>query len=117
MLFARNKTRNRRNPKDNPLRNRPEPDAPIFIAAATKSGTVLTLTFDQQINLDGTPGITTNLNGPVPLNAVKTSPTSIDITFSAAIDTATALNIPYNDRAIRNLGGGFVYSPTYALAA
>lgn len=117
MLFTKNKKKNTKNPKDNPLDNRPIPNAPIFISAATKSGNVLTLTFDQQVNLEGTPGITTDLVGVSPVSAVKTNPVSVAITFSAAITAATEINIPYLDRAIRNVRGGFVYSPTFQLAA
>lgn len=117
MLFANHKKRSRLNPRENPQRNRPELDAPIYIIDASVSGSVLSLTFDQQVNLDGVPEITTDVAGAEPLSAVKTSPTSVDITFSAAVAAATELNIPWRDRAIRNLGGGYVYSPTFPLAA
>jgi hypothetical protein len=117
MIGVRNRKGARRDPKDNPPKNRPEPNAPVLITGATKSGNVLTLVFDQQVNLEGTPGITTDLAGVTPVSAVKTNPTTVEITYSGAITTATELNIPYMDRAIRNLGGGYVYSPTFQLAA
>lgn len=117
MLFAKNKKKNVKSPKVNPPKNRPIPNAPIFISAATKSGNVLTLVFDQQVNLEGTPGITTDLPAVNPVSAVKTNPTTVAITYSGAIAAATEINIPYCDRAIRNVQGGYVYSPTFQLAA
>src|SRR5687768_3982606 len=117
MSFIRNKKRNRRRPQTNPEFNRPAPDAPIYITDASVSGSVLSLTFDQPVTLDGTPGITTDVAGADPVSAAKTSPISVDITFDAPVAAATEINIPWKDSGIRNLGGGFVYSPTFQLAA
>src|SRR5215510_11050281 len=92
----RNKQRSRTSFRNtNPRANRPQPTTPIGIVTATKSVAVLTVTFNQAVMLKGTPAYTTNLAGPTPLSAVMTSPTTLQVTFSATIATATTLNIPY----------------------
>lgn len=93
--------------------NRPQPAAPINITAAAAAGSVLTLTFDQPVSLNGTPGFTTDVAGADPISAAQTAPNVVEITFDAAIAAATAINIPFRDPAIRNSSGGFVVSNTF----
>ena len=93
--------------------NRPMPTAAIVVTAVAKAGSVLTLTFDQPVSLDGLPKYTTNLAGVMPISAVKTGPTAVAVTFSAAVTTATTLNIPYEEPAVRNSSGGFVSTSTF----
>ena len=85
------------------------------IASAVKSAAVLTLTFDQPVVLKGTPAYTTDLAGVTALSATSPSPMVVEITFSATIATATTLNIPVGDPAIRNKVGGFVADTTFPL--
>jgi hypothetical protein len=42
-----------------------------------------------------------------------TSATTLELTFSATVATATTLNIPNEDPAIRNASGGFVSHSTF----
>ena len=104
---------NRRKRTKNPPINQPELNTPINITAAAAVGSVLTLTFDQVVSLDGVPAITTDVAGADPVSAVQSSPNVVAITFDAAIAAATALNIPHRDPAIRSASGGFVVSNTF----
>jgi hypothetical protein len=45
--------------------------------------------------------------------ASMTNPTTLSLTFSAAITTATELNIPFEEPAIRSVSGGFVSPGTF----
>ena len=108
---------NRPSPKENPPFNRPAPDAPIVITGSAAAGTILTLTFNQAVALDGTPAFTTDVGGATPVSAEQTAPNVVAITFSAPIDLATSINIPFRDRAIRNAGGGYVTSTVLPIAA
>lgn len=101
----------------NPPINQPELFAPILITGVDATGTVLTLTFDQSVQLHGTPAITTDVAGATPVSAVRTSPSVVAITFSADISTATQLNLTPRDNAIRNARGGYVVSAVFPLAA
>ena len=103
----------RRKRNVNPPFNQPKIATPIYIASANPVGSVLTLTFDQPVSLNGTPGFTTDVSGPTALSAVQQSPTVVAITFSAAIAAATQVVIPFRDPAIRNSSGGFVTSNTF----
>ena len=98
-------------------RDRAEPKRPtqVRIVSAAKSNDVLTLTFDQPVVLKGIPAYTTDLAGVTALSAEATSLNVVEITFSAAIATATTLTIPVADAAIRNKVGGFVADTTFAL--
>ena len=101
----------------NPPINQPELATPIVITDVDATGTVLTLTFDQSVQLHSTPKITTDVAGATPVSAVRTSPDTVAITFSADIAAATQLNIPARDGAIRNARGGYVVSTVFPLAA
>jgi hypothetical protein len=92
---------------------RPQPTTPIKVTAATALASVLTMTFDQPVSLNGTPAYTTDVVGATALSAVMTSPTTVAITFSAAIAAATEVRIPYEEPAIRNGSGGFVSTSTF----
>lgn len=101
---------NRRGRRTNPRPNQPQPTTPILITASVAALTVLTLTFDQQVLLNGTPAFTTNLAGASPLSAVKAAPNQVAITFDADISLAATVNIGHRDPAIRNASGGYVTS-------
>ena len=113
-VFRRQRT-HRMSRRTNQRANKPQPTVPIGIVSATKAVAVLTVVFNQPVMLKGTPAYTTNLAGPVPLSAVMTNPTTLTVTFSATIATATTLNIPYEEPAIRNSSGGFVAAATFPI--
>jgi hypothetical protein len=104
--------RNRASRRKNGL-NRPQPVAPITIVSVTKAAAVMTIVFNQPVSLKGVPQYTTNLPGVTAISAALTSPTTLALTFSATVATATTLNIPSEDPAIRNASGGFVASTTF----
>ena len=95
---------------------RPQPTAPIKITAATKATTVLTVTFDQVVILDGVPQLVTDVAAVTAISAAQTSPTTIEVTFSASIATATEVQIPYEEPAIRNASGGFVSTSSFPVS-
>jgi hypothetical protein len=94
----------------------PQPTTPISVTAAVKNTTKITVTFDQPVALKGVPAYTTNLAGVTALSAIKTGPATVEITFSASVATATTLNIPYEEPAIRNASGGFVSNSTFPVS-
>jgi hypothetical protein len=109
---------NRRARKARPSRrkngpNKPAPVTPINVVNANKSGAVLTISFNQSVTLKGTPAYTTNLAGVTAILASMTTPTTLALTFSAALTTATSLIVPFEDPAIRNSWGGFVSPGTF----
>jgi hypothetical protein len=87
--------------------------SPIKVASADAATTVVTVTFDQVVFLKGVPQYTTDVAGADPISAVMTGPTTIAITYSATVAAATALNIPYEEPAVRNSSGGFVSTSTF----
>src|SRR5688500_5265217 len=93
--------------------NRPQPTTPIVITGCTKSVAVLTIVFNQAVTLDGVPAYTTNLADITAISAALTAPNTIQVTFSATVATATTLNIPYEEPAVRNSSGGFVSTSTF----
>ena len=107
------KTARKTSKRTNSPVNNPQPTVPIKVTAAVKSTTKLTVTFDQPVALSGVPKYTTNLAGVTALSAVATGPATIEITFSASVATATTLNIPYEEEAVRNASGGFVSTSTF----
>lgn len=92
---------------------RPQPTAPVRIDSASKAGAVIEIYFDMPVSLRGVPQYTTDLAGITPVSAVMTSTNVMELTFSAAIDTATELRIPYEEPAIRNSSGGFVANSVF----
>ena len=85
---------------------------PIGIVSATKATTVMTIVFDQAVSLKGVPKYTTDLAGVTAVSAAMTSPTTLAVTFSATVATATELNIPFEDTAVRNASGGYANAGT-----
>src|SRR4030095_13774346 len=75
---------------------------PIGIVSVAKAGSVMTIVFNQPVSLNGTPQYTTNLAGVTASSAALTNPTTLALTFSAAITTATTLNVPHEDPPLRN---------------
>jgi hypothetical protein len=102
--------------KRNRDRVEPKQATPIKILSASKSGSVLTVTFDQPVVLKGVPQYTTTVAGADPTSAVLTGPSVLALTFDAAITAATAFNIPFEDPGIRNAVGGFVSTSTFPLS-
>src|SRR5204862_202256 len=80
---------------------------------ATKAAAVLTITFNQPVSLAGIPAYTTNLAGITPVLASMTNPTTLSLTFSATVATATSLVVPFEEGAVRNPSGGFVNAGTF----
>jgi len=108
------KTKKSRSPRLRGLTaTNPQATTPIKVTSANAATTVVTVTFDQVVALTGTPNYTTDVVGADPVSAVQTSPTTIDITFSASVAAATELNIPYEEPAVRNSSGGFVSTSTF----
>jgi hypothetical protein len=102
--------------RKNNMANRPQPTSPIQIVSATKALTVLTITFNQPVALSGVPQYeVVGVVGATPVSAAMTSATVLTVTYSVSIATATAVNIPYEEKAIRNASGGFVATSTFAL--
>ncbi len=112
-IIGRRSRGNRASRRRNPTVTVPQPTAAIKVTAATAATTVLTVTFDQPVALNGTPKYTTDVAGAVAVSAVQTSPTTVAITFDAAVATATELSIPYEEPAVRNASGGFVSTSTF----
>jgi hypothetical protein len=108
---------NKKSRRKNSEQNQPNLSARILIDDASVNGTVLSLTFDQAVRLDGTPQFLTNVDGPVPVSAVMTSPCHCEVTFDGDISAATSLILPFRDPAIRNSIGGYVVSNTFPVAA
>ena len=96
-----------------PTINVPPLVAPIGIASVTKAAAVMTIVFNQPVALKGVPQYTTNLAGVTPVSAAMTNAVTLALTFSATVATATTLNIPNEDPAIRNPSGGFVSHSTF----
>ena len=99
--------------RTNNLVNNPQPTVPIKVTAATAAGSVLTVTYDGPVSLNGTPAYTTSVAGATATGAEQTGPTTIEVTFSASVAAATALLIPYEEPAVRNASGGFVSTSTF----
>src|SRR4051794_20316794 len=98
-----------------PQRVRPSQKTPVRIVSATAAASVLTVVFDQPVILKRgvVPQYTTDIAGAHATSAVLTSPTTLALTFSAAVATATEMNIPFEDPGIRSAVGGFVADTTF----
>ena len=94
-------------------RVRPTQKTPVRIVSVTAAASVLTITFDQPVILKGVPQYTTDIAGANPVSAAMTNPTTLALTFSAAVATATEVRIPFEDPGIRNAVGGFVADSTF----
>ena len=99
--------------KRNRERVKPTQKTPVRIVSASAATTVVTITFDQPVSLKGVPQYTTDIGGANPVSATLTSPTTLALTFSATVATATVVNIPFEDPGIRNAVGGFVSDSTF----
>ena len=87
--------------------------SPIGVASATKATNTLTVVFNQPVSLSGLPAYTTTVSGVTVVSAALTSPTTLQLTFSASVATATTFTIPFEDAAIRNASGGYAISGTF----
>ena len=97
--------------------NNPQRTTPIQVTAASASGSVLTVTFDSPVGLNGTPAYLTDVIGALPVSAELTDPMTVAITFSASIAAATEVRIPYEEACVRNASGGFVSTSTFPVGA
>jgi hypothetical protein len=94
--------------------NRPRPETPILITAASAVGSVLTLTFDQPVILSGVPQFTTDMPA-TPVSATRPATNQVAITYSAGVAGLNLINLAFRDPAIRNASGGYVTCNTYIL--
>jgi hypothetical protein len=99
--------------RTNSVFNNPPKTVAIKVTDVAAVGSVLTVTYDQPVSLNGTPAYTTDVVGATASSAVLTSATTVAITFSAAIAAATEVRIPYEEPAVRNSSGGFVSTSTF----
>ena len=109
LLKAARRTRRR----TNSVFNNPPRTVAIQVSAASATGSVLTVTFDQPVLLNGTPAYTTDIVGATALSAVMTGMNTVAITFSATVAAATEVRIPYEEPSVRNGSGGFVSTSTF----
>jgi hypothetical protein len=107
MLKTRMKNRNHRTRKVNDL------SSPIVVVSATKATNTIAIVFNQVVSLNGTPVYTTNLAGVTAISAVLTNPTTVTVTFSASVATATTLTVPFMDPFVRNMNGGYVNAGSF----
>jgi hypothetical protein len=91
----------------------PKQATPVRIVSATKAGSVLTVVFDQPVILKGVPQYAVDVAGADPTSAALTAPTTLALTFDAAITAATEFTIPFEDPGIRNAVGGYVADSTF----
>lgn len=103
--------------RKNDLSNRPVPNAPITVIEASASGNVLTVKYNQHVNVTGLPRYTTDVAGAEPVGVAAIGPNEVAITYSDSVAAATTMSIPARDTGIRNLSGGFVHTSTFPLAA
>ena len=112
-IIGRRPRKNRSSRRKNPAQTVPLSTTPIAVTGATALGTVLTITFDQPVSLNGVPAYTTDVVGATALSAVMTGMNTIAVTFSATVAAATEVRIPYEEPAVRNGSGGFVSTSTF----
>jgi hypothetical protein len=108
-IIGRRNSKHRRGRRTNQL------TSPISIASATKSAALATIVFNQPVSLNGVPAYKTDLPTVHATAASMTSPTTLVLTFSAAITSATTVIIPFNDPAIRNSSGGYANAGSFPL--
>ena len=94
-------------------RVKPVQKTPVRIVSVTVATTVLTVVFDQPVILKGIPAYDVDVAGPTRVSAALTSPTTLTLTYSATIATATEVTIPFEDPGIRSAVGGFVSDSTF----
>ena len=87
--------------------------SPIKVTGATAAGSVVTITFDQVVWLNGVPAYTTDVAGADAVSAALTAPNVVAVTFDAAVAAAAELRIPYEEPSVRNASGGFVSTSTF----
>jgi hypothetical protein len=93
--------------------NRPAPATPVNVVSATKTGSTLAVVLSQPASLKGLPAYTTNVSGLTVTAASLTNPTTLSLTFSGALTTATSLIVPFEEPAIRSASGGYLTSGTF----
>jgi hypothetical protein len=91
----------------------PKRQTPVRIVSASAAGSVLTITFNQTVKLKGVPRYTTDVAGADAVSAVLSNPTTLLVTFDAAIAAATLVTIPFNEPAVQSTVGGFVADSTF----
>ena len=97
-------------------RKAPKKATPIRITGVTVAGQAATVVFDQTVTLTGLPGWGIDILGADVVDAQRTQPNTVVLTFSNSIVGAAQLTIPFEDPAIRNQFGGYVADTLYLLA-
>ena len=111
--IANQKQLKNRPPRRKTSANRQMMTTPVSIVSVTKAASVMTIVLNQPVALKGVPALTTNLAWVTATAANLTSPTTLALTFSAAITTATSLVTPFEDPALRNASGGYLNPGTF----
>ena len=92
--------------------NRPQPVTPIQITSVGASASQVTITFDQPVSCSGVPQYTVDVSNTHPVSASLVNPTTLQITYNAAVAAATLLTVPFEEPCVRNASGGFVATST-----
>src|SRR5687768_14462336 len=109
-------TRPRKNTRSRTLSGQQRPmqrPIAIGIVSVAKAAAVMTIVFDQAVSLKGVPQYTTNLAGVTAVSGAMPNTTTMAMTFSATVATATELNTPFEDPAVRNASGGYANAGTF----
>jgi hypothetical protein len=85
---------------------------PLVPTIDSNSGATVTLSFDQNIVLHGTPGYFDTSTPSITVNsATVTAPGVVELIFNGAV--TGGFSIPFEDPSIRNMIGGYVQSGDY----
>ena len=88
----------------------------VLLRGVPVAGQAATVVFDQTVTLTGLPGWGIDILGADVVDAQRTQPNTVVLTFSNSIVGAAQLTIPFEDPAIRNQFGGYVADTLYLLA-
>ena len=116
-IIGRRPRKNTASRRKNRLQTNPLSTTPIAVTAASVLGTVLSVTYDQAVTLNGVPKYTTDVVGATAVSAAMVGLNTVAITFGATVATATEVRIPYEEPAVRNGSGGFVSTSTFPVGA
>lgn len=80
------------------------------------TGTDVVFEFDGPVSLKGIPQWETDTTHQLPTSAVQTAPNTISVHYASAIVTDSAVNVPFEDPAVRNAAGGYYRDSTIQIA-
>lgn len=107
--LGRNRSGPRRNTRALPRATRIGRQTPIGFVSIVVDGNTVTVTFDQPVNLMGTPAYRRNTaTGALPESVMQTSPTTLALGYVNGPIPITNVVVPFEDGAVRNTSGGFV---------